>query len=155
MRTKQEGFSLIELLIVVTIILIIVAIAIPNLVGTKMSANEVAAIGALRALDNAALMYSNQCGGYPPSLAAMGPPANGCTAADLIDSVLASGNKSGYVFTYNAVDTNGDGKMDSYTIIAEPASRGSTGRRGFFTDQSGVIRSNPNGTADINSTPIG
>lgn len=159
MRNKQRGFTLIELLIVVTIILIIAAMAIPNLVGAKMRANEAAAVGALKAINAACMAYWTTYNGYPPTLASLGPPAGGTqmgpSSADLLDSVLASGNKSGYVFTYAAVDANGDGKMDTYTVVAEPASRGTTGQRSFFTDQSGTIRVSPTGTATSSSTPLG
>ncbi len=72
----------------------------------------------------------------------------------MIDSVLAAGSKAGYSFTYLAVDVNGDGKMDTYTIVAEPVTRGVTGQRGFFTDQAGVVRANPMGVASATSTPI-
>ena len=156
---KQRGFSLIELLIVVAIILIIAAIAIPNLLRSRIAANETSAVGSLRAINTACLMYSTAYGGYPPSLASLGPPGTGgsasATNADLIDSVLASGTKSGYAFVYLAVDANGDGKMDTYTVVAEPVTRGTTGQRGFFTDQTGVTRADPTGTASANSTPIG
>ncbi len=158
MPNRQKGFSLMELLIVVAIILIIAAIAIPNLLKTKMTANEASAVGALRAINMACITYSSFYGGYPPTLASTGPPGAGsaasATAADLLDSVLTSGSKSGYVFTYAAVDVNGDGKMDTYTVVADPVSRGTTGQRGFFTDHTGVIRANPTGTAGASSTPI-
>lgn len=154
MRNKQKGFSLIELLIVVAIILIIAAIAIPNLLRSRMAANEASAVGSLRTLNTAAVTYSSQCGGFPPDLASMGPPANGCTTADLIDSVLASGNKSGYTFRYAATDADGDGNMDTYTINADPITPGTTGTRFFFTDQSGVIRVNMTGTASATDPPI-
>ncbi len=157
MQNRQKGFSLIELLIVVTIILIIAAIAIPNLLHSKMVASEASAVGSLSTINTACVSYSTIYGQYPPTLAALGPPAAGGTAdsthADLIDSVLASGTKSGYVFTYAAVAAGG--LNQTYTIVAEPTTRGTTGQRGFFTDQSGVIRANQTGTASATSTPIG
>src|SRR5712692_10460919 len=156
MRNRQKGFSLIELLIVVAIILIIAAIAIPNLLRSKMAANEASAVGSLRAINTACITYSTIYGtGYPALLANLGPATPATAAkADLIDSVLASGSKSGYSFVYGGVTAAG-GQNVTYTIVAEPLNRGTTGQRGFFTDQSGVIRANPTGAADVNSTPIG
>ena len=155
MRHKQKGFSLIELLIVVAIILIIAAIAIPNLVRSRMSANEASAVGSLRTLNTACITYSTIYGGYPGALSNLAPgnPATS-TSADLIDSVLASGVKTGYSFVYSAGATDAAGNVLTYTITGEPISVGSTGQRYFFTDQSGVIRANPNGVADATSTPI-
>src|SRR5260370_42159269 len=99
MDKRQKGFSLIELLIVVTIILIISAIAIPNLMKSKMSANETAAVGALKALTESAVMYSNSYGGVPPSLLKLGPsrggPVSFSPAARLLDSGPATGGTSG------------------------------------------------------------
>jgi prepilin-type N-terminal cleavage/methylation domain-containing protein len=155
MRRKQRGFSLIELLIVVAIILIIAAIAIPNLVHSKMSANEASAVGSLRTLDTAAITYSTVYGGYPHQLSDLGPGSPAVsTAADLVDSVLASGTKSGYKFIYTVGATDANGNVLTYGIAAQPVSVGSTGQRFFYTDQSGVIRSNNIGIADANSTPI-
>jgi prepilin-type N-terminal cleavage/methylation domain-containing protein len=151
MRTKkaQKGFSLIELLIVVAIILIIAAIAIPNLLRSRMAANEASAVGSLRTLNTAAVTYSTTYGiGYPSALSDLQPATTATsTAADLIDSVLSSGTKSGYSFTWS-------GGGDTYTIEAVPTTVGTTGQRGFFTDQSGVIRGDADGAADNNSTPI-
>ncbi len=151
MRNKQKGFSLIELLIVVAIILIIAAIAIPNLLRSKMAANEASAVGSLRSINTAAVTFSTQCGGYPPSLAAMGPPFVACTTADLIDGVLSAGSKSGYNFVYTPA---GGPPATTYTLTATPVTVGTTGQRYFFTDQSGVIRASNVGAADVNSTPI-
>jgi len=160
-RPSASGFSLIELLIVVAIILVIAAIAIPNYLRSRMAANEAAAVQSLRNINTAQVVYSTTYGiGYSAQLSHLAPtPGNplvtSTTNAGLIDDVLASGAKSGYTFVYNATDADGDGRNESFTITAAPASVGSTGQRRFYTDQSGVIRSNLNGAADVNSTPIG
>jgi type IV pilus assembly protein PilA len=155
MRSKQKGFSLIELLIVVAIILIIAAIAIPNLLRSKMTANEASAVGSLRTLNTACVEYSTTYGGYPQSIANMGPatPATS-TSADLIDSVLTTGTKTGYAFVYTPGATDASGNVLSYGITANPITRGTTGQRGFFTDQTGVIRADANTAATSTSTPI-
>jgi type IV pilus assembly protein PilA len=158
MRSKQKGFSLIELLIVVAIILIIAAIAIPNLLRSKMAANEASAVGSLRTLNTACVTYSTTYGGFPSSLAAMGGEGSGSsptsTASQLIDNVLQTGVKSGYNFTFSGGTADSAGNIDYYIINANPITPGSTGLRYFFTDQSGVIRASTTGSATSGSTPI-
>ena len=157
MRNKQKGFSLIELLVVVAIILIIAAIAIPNLLRAKVAANEASAVGSLRTINTSAVAYNITYGGYPGTLLRLGGPASGAatfSSAELIDSVLASGTKSGYTFVYTTGATDATGNVLQYTITATPTSVGLTGQRRFFTDQSGVIRANTSGAASINSTPL-
>jgi type IV pilus assembly protein PilA len=158
MRNKQKGFSLIELLIVVAIILIIAAIAIPNLLRSKMAANEASAVGSIRTLNTSAVEFSTEYGGYPPSLSSLGPIASGGTAssglADMIDSVLASGIKSGYSFTWSSGTSDANGNKLNYSLTAQPTSPGTTGQRYFYSDQSGVIRSAQSAVASVASTPL-
>jgi type IV pilus assembly protein PilA len=155
---KQKGFSLIELLIVVAIILIIAAIAIPNLVRSKMSANEASAVASMRTINTSCVEYSTTYNvGFPAALANLGTSGAASSAsADLIDSVLAGSAKAGYIFTYTAGAADGSGSVDAYTLTAVPSVPGATGTRTFFTDQTNVIRSDSTGSgATVNSTPIG
>lgn len=156
MWRRQRGFSVVELVILVAVLLVIAAIAIPNLSHSKLSTNESSAVGSLRTLNSSCASYSMLYGGYPKSLSNLGPgnPAHS-TSASLIDSVLASGTKDGYIFTYTAGATGVTGNVLSYSITANPITPGSSGQRGLFTDQSGVIRANRGGAADASSTPIG
>jgi len=156
MRNKQKGFSLIELLIVVAIILIIAAIAIPNLLRSRMAANEASAVGSLRTINTAEVAYSTTYNiGYSSTLPDLGPAATATsTTADLIDSVLSAGIKSGYSFVYTPGTADAQGHINTYALTGVPVNTGVTGQRAFFTNQSGVIRFNATGTADVNSTPL-
>jgi type IV pilus assembly protein PilA len=159
MRNKQKGFSLIELLIVVAIILIIAAIAIPNLLRSKMAANEASAVGSLRTLNTACVTFSTTYGGYPGTLTIMGGEGTSAlptsTSAELIDNVLQTGIKSGYSFSFSAGTADSAGNIDNYSVSASPITAGVTGIRYFYTDQTGVIRANAAGAvATSASTPI-
>jgi prepilin-type N-terminal cleavage/methylation domain-containing protein len=157
MGRKQRGFSLIELLIVVAIILIIAAIAIPNLLRSRIAANEASAVGSLRTINSAEITYATT---YPSigysadlnSLAGSSCAAPTSAAACLIDATLAaatsaaSTGKSGYYFTYGASSTLG------YTLTGQPHHPGSTGNKYFYTDGTAVIHYN-NGAAATASSP--
>jgi type IV pilus assembly protein PilA len=140
---KQKGFSLIELLIVVAIILIIAAIAIPNLLRARIAANESSAVASIRTINTAQISYNSA---YPTvgfaGLSALSGSCTGSTlptsaAACLIDSQLASGSKSGYTFTSTAASGT---PASSYVAFANPQTQNTTGVRSFCSVADAVVR---------------
>lgn len=137
-RRDRRGFSLVELLIVIAIILIIAAIAVPKLNRTRMQAQEMAAIRHVVAIHQAETQYYSTYGKFAESLTQLGPAtgeAPGPAAADLLPDDLAKGEKGGYKFTIT-------GSPTGYTVNANPVAFNNTGTRTFFSDQTLVIRQN-------------
>lgn len=135
---KRRGFTLIEMLIVVAIVLIIAAVAIPRIDKARMQAQEMAAVRQIQTIHTAQAQYYSQFGRHATKLEELGPPTGGQegpAGAGLLPGDLAKGNKSGYIFTMQATQSG-------YNINANPQSFGSSGRRTFFSDQTMVIREN-------------
>jgi prepilin-type N-terminal cleavage/methylation domain-containing protein len=166
MKRGPRGFTLIELLIVVAIILIIAAIAIPNLLRSRIAANQASAVGTFRTLNTAEITFAITYNtGYTATLGYLGPPTTGqnpsATAAGLIDSVLSGGSttatmstKSGYAFVYTPAATDASGRIDTYGITATPLGVSTTGTNRYYTDQSGVIRQNSTTVAGSTDSPL-
>jgi type IV pilus assembly protein PilA len=146
---KQKGFSLIELLIVVAIILIIAAIAIPNLLRARMAANESSAVASIRTINTGQITYNSTYPtvGFGGSLAVLGgvaPCTPSSTTACLIDSVLAAGVKSGYTFTTASA---GGPPAVTYFATGVPVTLNQTGIRSFCSFEDAVVRVQPTGAA--------
>ena len=151
---SEAGFTLVELLIVMSVILIIATLALPKLMGVLRTANETSAINSLRTLNSMEGQYNSTypTHGFACSLAELGGKAGsgapGPEAAQLINEDLAGGSKSGYSFKITCGDKNTINNQDqynSYSISAVPNSVGHTGNRGFCTDQDAQIHYDPKG----------
>jgi type IV pilus assembly protein PilA len=147
---KHKGFSLIELLIVVAIILIIAAIAIPNLLRAREAANEASAVASIRTINTAEITYSSTYPtvGFAANLSVLGgvaPCTPASTTACLIDSVLSAGKKSGFNFTEapGVVAT----PQTTYYTTAVPVTLDQTGTRSFCSFEDAVVRVQPTGAA--------
>jgi prepilin-type N-terminal cleavage/methylation domain-containing protein len=155
MRT-QKGFSLIELLLVVAVILIISAIAVPNFLRSRLRANEASAVASLRVINTAAVTYSITYPdmGFPAQLSILGG-ANPCSSSSaqacLLDDILAQGTKAGYLFVWT-----GDGLTPSvnFTLTGTPQTAGASGQNMYCTDQTGIIYYDPSGAGCSNASLV-
>jgi len=150
----SNGFTLMELLIVIAIILILMLMAIPTIGSLKKKANETSAINSVQVINKAEIQYQSTfpTNGYACSLQALGgDPSAGApsaTSAQILQQDLASGDKSGYIFTIGnctKVTLNGQDRYTGYTVTAVPETVGKTGDRGFCSDQFGTIKQDPAG----------
>lgn len=153
-RQRQSGFTLMELLIVMSVILILMAVAIPNYMNMRSQANETAAMEELRTLNSAEIQYQTNypANGFSCALSQLGgdPKAGApsAQAAQLIPSDLASGYKSGYLFAITnctKVNVNNKDVYTSFEVTAVPQAVGKTGHRGFCMDQTGEVKADPAG----------
>jgi type IV pilus assembly protein PilA len=153
-RTRQRGFTLMELLIVMSIMIILMLIAIPNFISMKASANETSAMQSLRAIYQAQIQYQTSfpANGFSCSLAALGgnasagPPSP--QAAQVLQGELAQGQKSGYTFNIvncTKVTVNNQDMYTSYEATAVPQAVGKSGHKGFCIDQAGEIKADLSG----------
>jgi type IV pilus assembly protein PilA len=151
--------------VIIPFVLIVAAIAIPNLLRARMAANQATAVGSLRVISSANMTYSSEFGnGFATSLAQLDGRERGvgnCEHAGLLDHVLASGRKNGYVFTYSArplSDPPAKGCAESgasrFSVNADPVNRDTTGQHSYYTDETGVIRVEKSGPASANSEAL-
>lgn len=159
-----KGFSLLELLVVLAIILIITAVAVPNFMRSRIAANEAATVQNMRTITSAQVVYfATYNNGFAPGLANLGGSgAVNCSKAQLIDLPLSQGLKSGYVYSYTGVTPLRNPAPGCaavgfffYQLRADPLTPGITGQRHFYADSSGIIRQNQSGPAGPTDSPIG
>ncbi|HKD07641.1 MAG TPA: prepilin-type N-terminal cleavage/methylation domain-containing protein [Bryobacteraceae bacterium] len=149
-RRFENGFSLIELLIVIAIILIILAVALPKLTKARTFAQEMAAIKAINTIHTEQTQYYSQYGQYATSLAQLGPPTSGtatANGADLIDKELAAGEKGNFKFTLQPSQTG-------YAITAVPTQFGTSGTHTYYSDQSQAIHQHSGPEAATVNDPL-
>lgn len=143
---SRRGFTLLELMIVIAVILIIAAIAIPGMKDAKMNADETSAVGSIRVINTAEVSYQAAYGGYANALSNLGgeePCTRSAETACLIDQSLAGGDKSGYKFMVPGGNPSGEWNT-TYVVGAAPDVFDHTGRRMFCSTEKGVIRVNAN-----------
>jgi len=137
-KKRIDGFTLIEIMIVLGIIIVLLTIAVPNLLRSRVIANETAALTNCRSISNACQLYHINQEAYPGSLEDLVEPKSN---PPYIDALLASGRKQGYEYLYKSADA------DHFTLNANPTTSGLLKGRYFYLDESGIIRGKADGPA--------
>ena len=158
MRKESKGISWLEVIVLIVVVVLVAGIVVPNLWKSKSEINEGSAIRSLRVIMTAEANYSQAYDvGYSQTLATLGPPPDAMptsTLAGFIDSELAGGSKEGYSFVYSAGPADANGRVQTYTLTADPVNT-STGTLHYFVDQTGIIRQNSQQAATDKDKPLG
>ena len=159
MRKGSQGFSWLEVIIVIVIIVLTAGILVPSLWKSKTQIDETAAVRSIRTIiaaeNNYAQAYST---GYSASLSTLGPPPDAMPTSALagyLDDELAKGSKEGYSFVYTPGAQDENGRVQGYTLKVNPVKPGETGKTFYFVDQTGLIRINASHEAGPGDAPIG
>ena len=159
MQKDSRGFSWVELILIILIIVLCLAILLPSLTKSRGELNEMEAVRDLQRIMSAETNYSGSYNmGFTSTLAQLGPPSSGkpdAAAAGFVDSDLGMGNKEGYTYVYRPGARDADGKVSNFTVTASPSEPGSSGQKYYFMDQTGVIHMNPSSTAGASDSAIG
>lgn len=142
---KNRGFTLVEIMLVVGLVVILLTLAMPSILRSRIVANESAAIANLKTVENACQLYHIAKQTYPPELTELTSPAS---EPPYIDPVLAQGRKQGYQFVYSLVDP------DHFTLNANPTTTGLLKGRYFYVDESGSVRANPDSLAGASDEAV-
>ncbi len=163
MNRRERGFSLLELLIVVAIILTLMLVAIPNVSKMRMTGNETSALKTIDTLRTVLFAYQTSYGTFPKDQSQLGPPLPGAPsgkdAADLVDPVLAPpagtiASKDGYNFRYVAGPADSNGIISTYSVFGDPQSYNNTGRMRFFMDQTTRVHATTDGSEASVTSPL-
>jgi len=142
---RKAGFTLVEIMVVVAILVILVSLAVPNFLRSRITANESAVIATFRTINNACQLYYQNNKSYPERLIDLTEPVS---IPPYLDSTLAQGKRHGYEFIYRFIDS------EHFTLNANPLSLGRTGNRYFYTDETSIIRANDKQQAGPHDPPI-
>jgi type IV pilus assembly protein PilA len=158
-RVALAGLALGYGVLVAPLLLHVIVFALSRTLERRnIPANEASTIGSLRTIHTASETYASDGHGFPPGLLALGSSGpygkSGGPGEGLIDDVLANGKKSGYAFTYKITAMDNHGWPSAFAVNADPLDPGTSGRRHFFTDETGVIRESMAGPADKHSQPL-